>query len=965
METSTSADHSLALRDGSQPSPKHANYEEEVAAELTLFANLNSLLATLQQSRSQHSDLVKKRVELLQQEHRKHRTMKNTEFSASHITRKESFDKVQATELQQFEEAYARKESEFKKAQAMEEEQRLQQQGINCRHSPDPITLQVQAEQRKLRRQAEDEHEESQLRYKQNGKMARREREDHYEQSEARHLADHRDALERFQHELGAKLEKLLMGHNQQWRERNKKIRAQIKHAQSALMRQVFGSPGLQHSSTLKPVLPNLDIQTPPPDISTGSSEQIANAPMVSEPLEQTQNGNISTLDPQPSSLEDWSMIDTVIDADPTSDKEHETIQVPGPSIQASPDKEHETSHTSAIPTQPPKVDLNQSQSSTLRPQYECQIQAARMTLERLGADCGRKIFWQDVASQMEKQGYTIGADSAASLWSSRLRQVCESRGYAWAEAVMKRAPYKTTRKRRTLSTGDATVAAAPASSSSRSVKRPKTSLSPQNTIEIQNNLVTTKEKTPQVKSFNGGCIWEGASYDVTELDWSPDGERFIVGSMAMESPVHQNASCNLAVGSISSKTLRELPNTHLTYGESVHDKDLYRSVTAARFSASGGHAVTAGYDSYVRIWDLRQDDQPLCIQKLEHKNKVIVMAYGKATNLLATGIEAGSESLQIWHGQDDFTDFKSVGLPYHKVKGFNESPMCLAFGNNPATQDWLAAGFAWDGVRPADGRLGVWSIDQGCLTERSFKPDHQQVFDVAWFPTGKGFVAGTSSSAQSSRERTCVQIYNINERDSNLKLTCPAKDMNMVTICPFREEIVTASCTDGKVYVWDMRNTKDVLHTLSHATPLRRCGGEDVGVGMTDWLDAYSLFTGGSDGMLKRWDPRLSKEDVLVENVYDCCAEIMSGRFCPDKSALLLGDADESLHLLQKKGSAEQPPTEEFTFIAANNRRADKRTPGIILKRERASVSRLPSESSLFDGTPEYFPPEHVPSVI
>lgn len=962
METSASADHSLTPSYGSRSSPNHANHEEEVAAESTLFTNLNTLLANLQQIRSQHSDLIKKEVESLQQEHQEHRTKESTEFSSSYKTRKKLFDKDQATEEDRFTESYKHTESEFKKRQ---EELRVQHQGINRRHSPDPNTLHLQAEQRKRRRQAEDEHEESQLQYKQNDKMACREREDQYEQSEARHLADHLDALERLQHELGAKQEKLLLDHNQQWRERNKNIRAQIEHTQSVLMRQVFGGPGVQQSSQSKPVLSILDVQTPPPDTSTGSNEQIVNTPTISEPLEQTQKGTISTLDPQPPYLADWTMIDTVIDADPYSDKEHEIIHASGPSTQASPDKDHETSHTSAIPTQPPKIDLKRSQSSTLRPQDEYQIQAARMTLERLGADCCRKIFWQDVASQMQKQGYTIGRESAASKWSGHLRQVCESRGYAWAEAVMKRAPHKTTRKRRTLSTGDATVAAAPSSSNSRSVKRPKTSLNARNTVQIQSNPVTMKEVTPQLKSFNGGCIWGGASYDVTELDWSPDGKRFIVGSMAMESPVQQNTSCNLALGSISSKTLRELPNTHLTYGESVQDKDLYRSVTAARFSVTGGNAVTAGYDGYVRIWDLHQDDKPLCIQKIEHKNKVIVMAYGKANNLLATGIEAGPESLQIWHGQDDFTNFKSVGLPYHKVKGFNESPMCLAFGNNQATQDWLAAGFAWDGVRPSDGRLGVWSIDQGCLTERSFKPDHQQVFDVAWFPSGKGFVAGTSSSTHSSREQTCVQIYNINERDSHLKLRCPAEDMNMVTICPFREEIVTASCTDGKVYVWDMRNTKDILHTLSHAAPLRRCGGEDVGVGMTDWLDAYSLFTGGSDGMLKRWDPRRSKENVLVENVYDCGAEIMSGRFCPDKSALLLGDGDESLHLLRKKGSAEQPPTEEFTFIAANNSRAEKRTPGMIFKRERDSVSRCSSESSLFNDSPEYFPPEHVPTGI
>lgn len=430
--------------------------------------------------------------------------------------------------------------------------------------------------------------------------------------------------------------------------------------------------------------------------------------------------------------------------------------------------------------------------------------------------------------------------------------------------------------------------------------------------------------------------------------------KRFLVGSMALEKPVADNRPCNLALGSMSTTTLRGMPNTHISYSVPNHKKPLYRTVTAAKFSDNGDHALTAGYDGFVRIWDLRGEEQPTCVRRIEHENKVLVMALGKRANLFATGIQAGPASLQVWRANEDFTHIESLGMPYKKEKGFSEHPMSLTFGTHQPTQNWLAAGFAWGDRFNSGGRLGVWSIDQGCMTERDFKPNHAQVFEVAWSPNGKGFVAGTSSVTTSSKQQSCIQVYNIDEQESHLNLSCPAADINMVTICPYREELVTASCTNGKVYIWDMRNSKQILHTFSHFKPLRR-QGHDVGVWVTEWFDRNFLFTGSDDGCLNRWDPRLSTQDVLVEKVYDCEAEIMSGRFSPDKSSLILGDGDSSLHLLRQRGKGAEQPVKEFTFIEANTGQPDNTATAEITMEEEDEI--IMSES---DTSPEPSGPPH-----
>jgi len=952
MGTSNSNSNPLSLEGEHQISQKPSDESRETIGETDHFDKLEKNWAELRQCHLRWLEEANEAEWLLQHDLDEARAQCNQEFLRAHKARREGFNKVQQMEMQQFQDSHDRRDLEFKQAQEARQQQHSDE---NNSESLDFAQQDVEAEHHRRERQAEDAHEESQSQHKLDYKMARREREDQYYLSEAKYRASHRDELKKLQDKADRDHEARCETHPT--RQRMEDIRAQIELSHAALMLKLFGNP----KSDLRTPIPDMSI--PPSDQpltmtadqerSQGQSQQDAISPAtrrISSLPEELSNKNGSQKRPSRNS--------GVVRPDPPSGLSSLILNA-----ELNRDQHSPRSMTKPKPKTAPKPSAFTPNAAPIRnPKGRSadmiQIRAVEKVFKELGPDCIRRDLWQGVTNEMDKNGVHREPTSAAAAWSAHLRQKCQDLGYDWAERVMsKNAPFK----RRVTDTGIENNSATPKSKSESESKSPhpkkRLKQTSKNGDTMQVPTGTPKPKQAgQMKSFYGGCISEAFSYDVTELDWSPDGKRFIVGSMAVENPVADNNPRNLALGSISTMTLREMQSTHLTYGVSSYKKPLYRTVTAAKFSANGDHAVTAGYDGYVRIWDVRKDEQSSLLHKIEHENKVIVMTLGKRTNLIATGIEAGRASVQVWHINEDFTSIKSVGMPYKKEKAFSEYPMALAFGAHPENQNWLSAGFAWDDKISSGGRLSVWSIDQGCMTERDFKPNHSQVFEVAWFAGSKGFVAGTSSTTPSPRQQSCIQVYNTDQQVSHLTLACPAADINTVRICPYQEELVTASCTNGKVYVWDMRNGKNILHTLAHGRPLRaQC--DDVGVGMTEWFDQNFLFTGSDDGCLNRWDPRLSAQDVFVEKVYDCQAEIMAGTFSPDKSSLLLGDGDACLHLLRRRGKGAELPVKKFDFIMADSGLLETAPTDVLMEGEESIIM---SESDTIpdpDGLDNSFP--------
>jgi len=433
---------------------------------------------------------------------------------------------------------------------------------------------------------------------------------------------------------------------------------------------------------------------------------------------------------------------------------------------------------------------------------------------------------------------------------------------------------------------------------------------------------------------------WIGASHDILDVAWSPDGTRYVAGSAALTDAnnLQYNRPNNLILGSLATNHVRELPDHRILRPEEASlmaDPWLYTTVSAVHWSQSGRRVFSASYDETVKIWDVRNDERPECVTTIQHAAKVDVMAVAQDhVNLLATGTHKGARSLRAYYANTDGSRYTVLRLPAQQgTKGtFYDSPTCMRFGSTHSMSNWLAVGFGSDtlvnDLASVDGYLGVWRFDEDRLTEIRVSPRSHSIFDLAWSNNSSSFATANAIPPLmdgSRKMRSSIRVYSTNEQKMWVECFCPAIDINDVTICSHDWNYVSASCTDGKTYVWDMRRPDILLHQLAHGRPAselsRQAARElvDVGTRIALWgNNGGQFYTGGSDGVIKEWDLRRSPKDVLTGDVADLGIELMCGRFSPDKSNLLVGDAAGTLHILSKSPSAEEEPMEDIPFIRA-----------------------------------------------
>ncbi|KAI7969749.1 hypothetical protein EIK77_006697 [Talaromyces pinophilus] len=429
---------------------------------------------------------------------------------------------------------------------------------------------------------------------------------------------------------------------------------------------------------------------------------------------------------------------------------------------------------------------------------------------------------------------------------------------------------------------------------------------------------------------------WKGASNDVLNLAWSPDGSKFAVGAAAQcdEHNMQYNRSNNLILGDYTHKVIKELPDHREHYPVANHNNSyLYMSVTAVQWFDDA--LYTSSYDKTVKIWDVSSYANASCQMTLQHNHKVQIMARSPSiANLLATGTDS---TLHLWHF-DSFNQ-TSIDLNYMQqrmtrnpraTKEADFTPSSLAWGLSPATQDLFVAGFSgksyYDGDACREGLLAAWKVAQGSLVPVPLQPNAQNIFDVKSHPFLPWFATGSSVSTMGTNGtgrdiRSLVRIYEPSTKPRcAIEIDCPALDINDVSFCPVDRFHISASCTDGITYVWDFRKSSQILHKLCHGDAINQLDEEltreqaDVGVRVALWGKGSNEFiTGGSDGVLRSWDILRAPEDVHVRDIAVIEDEIMSGAYSPDKSTLLIGDAAGGIHILEPGMSSD--PVERLHY--------------------------------------------------
>lgn len=444
---------------------------------------------------------------------------------------------------------------------------------------------------------------------------------------------------------------------------------------------------------------------------------------------------------------------------------------------------------------------------------------------------------------------------------------------------------------------------------------------------------ITYMVRNKYMDTLGPSSSWTGASSDIHAVAWSPDGETFAAAAIAVDDPdsMQYNRPNNLLYGNIGRNMIHELGehfkqrpktekgvnSTHAMFAS--QDPRLYSTVSSVAFSPSGRLMYSAGYDETVCIWRTDNNgEQPSLGAKLNVKAQLdMLSANSKYPGVLAVAAKINADKairlLKI--DEDDPSQFSKTS--FHSSKALSRAdlkilPTALKF--EPREGHLLLAGFgatARDSGFDTTGELCLW--DLGSQQQLSIHGSNRNVFDVGFNPNRRHlpvFAAGCVAGGNVNRGvRSLIRLYDLHgpKYSCPLEIECRALDMNDVVWCPYDEHLLAVGCTDGKAYVWDVRNPTDPLHILSHGPSLMPLQDgvnhevTDTGVRFLSWgNNTTRLYSGSSDGAVKVWNVAHSAENAFVRTLTTCDSGIMSGAFSADMSRLVVGEVNGSVSVLE-----------------------------------------------------------------
>lgn len=445
---------------------------------------------------------------------------------------------------------------------------------------------------------------------------------------------------------------------------------------------------------------------------------------------------------------------------------------------------------------------------------------------------------------------------------------------------------------------------------------------------------LTFPVKNKVMDTLGPASYWTGASGDIHTVAWSPDGESFAAGAVAVtdQDSMQYNRPNNLLFGSLAYNEIHELPchslarpitttgaNSSLAMFAS-QDPKLYTTVTSVAFAPCGSLMYSAGYDKSLCVWDVESPtSQPQLALKLRRGEEVEMMAvHPHESGVLAIASRKIDKAIRLVRlGEQYPRGFDVHSFQSEKATSRSELkilPQALRF--EPRFGSLLLAGFGAnvrEDSRPdITGDLCLWDIETHA--QMSIHGSNKNVFDVAFNPNQRSmplFAAGCVAGGNVNRGmRSVIRLFEHRTMDrytSPVEIECRALDMNDVVWCPHDEHLIAAGCTDGRVYLWDLRNYHDPLRVLSHGPSLMPLQEgvpherTDTGIRFLSWGDnATRLYSGSSDGVVKAWDVTRSVEDTFIKDLITADSGIMAGAFSPDFSKLLIGEVNGSVDVLE-----------------------------------------------------------------
>lgn len=490
-------------------------------------------------------------------------------------------------------------------------------------------------------------------------------------------------------------------------------------------------------------------------------------------------------------------------------------------------------------------------------------------------------------------------------------------------------------------------------------------------------------------KSFEDGLElrteWTNCAGDINTITWvSNDG--FICGTTEHSDTHNQqyNKPGNLVLGSCSAGTLKAYPDHRIIRprvekGENSTDEMresqdpwLYTTVVASDYDRTHDRTYTCSFDRTVKIWraDKSGASMSLLGTWLHDGNVNFVVASSHASGMVATAADVHTNAVRVYLIEDENENNVSGSRywSYSCSRVVDEQgravstekwayyPATIQWGRCPEVDRLLLVGYSPrsrtgdDNDIPEDrqgaGEICVWDGTTG-EQWKLLAGSGLNVFEVAWHPTQPCFIAATSpqgvvGSELDTRIRTQIRVFRKSLTEHNAfgviqTLDCTAVDINELAIRPnsFSSSYIAAGCTDGRCYVWDTALGDKPIHVLKHGEPMEDFRAVDhtvdTGVKFCAWGNTPDRFyTGSSDGVVKVWNVRSENKKPLVRDLLEVKGPVSFGKFSPDRSKLIIGDASGRVFFLSVDEEDQKPET--LAVVGANQLGTKRRVPRLVI---------------------------------
>jgi len=263
-----------------------------------------------------------------------------------------------------------------------------------------------------------------------------------------------------------------------------------------------------------------------------------------------------------------------------------------------------------------------------------------------------------------------------------------------------------------------------------------------------------------------------------------------------------------------------------------------------ATFSPDGSKAVSCSNDGVIKLWDIKTGK---AIKTFEEKKAVFSLAFSKDGKRVLSG--GGDFTAKLWDLE--------TGQIVQNFKGHKDSIVSVLFSPD--------GGRALTGSY--DKTIKLWSVETGKILQ-TFKGHKNAVLRAIFLQKGDSILSG-------SYDKT-VKLWDVKTGQEIKSFEHP--DYIVGIAVSENEKNIYATCKDGNVYKWNVKNSKIVKIYKGHRA----------------WVnfiklspDKKFILTSADDRTIRVWDEKSGKELLIAPT-----KEGASIDWSPDGNSFLFGDS-------------------------------------------------------------------------